>query len=197
MSISYNPSIPQSNDLISNSQPQILQNFGAINTIVGIDHYSFASSAPPAGDHKQVTFGASNPASPDPPGQVTVNPPVLFTNIKDGAGNALPNGVAEMFFYSGTPAQGQNNYVAKPTGSTVLMGGIIMKWGHGNVPPNVTTPVSFTQGAFPNNCFTVVVSGAVNGNLTIGFNVQAISPGSFDLRANGGGGDFYYIAIGN
>lgn len=204
MTISYNPSIPQSNDLISNSQPQILQNFGSINTLVGIDHYSFASGSggtPPAGEHKQITFGSTNPASPNPPGQVTVSPPVLFTNTVDGAGNALPNSVPELFFYSGTHQQGQDNYVSQSNGSTVLMGGIILKWGTvTGINSGTSKTFTFPGGGFPNACWVAFGTvdqppGPYSASVTGLSQTQATV--SFNSTAGATSSSVFVLAIGN
>jgi hypothetical protein len=61
----YNPSIPQASDLISNSQSQILANFGQLNTQFGVDHSAFeAGGSNGTGFHKQVTFPAAVVAAP-------------------------------------------------------------------------------------------------------------------------------------
>ncbi len=196
MTIPYDSTIPQPGDNPSISQGEFLTNFSGIDQWTNIDHYRFSSASPAAGLHKQVTFGANNPPSPFP-SPVTVLPPVLFTNIQDGKGNNLPNGIPEIFLYSGSAAQGQNNYVSQGTGSVLLFGGIIMKWGQGSIPTGSNQNVPFTQGPFPNACFSVVVTGRNQGNSSVTYNVNGIDPGFFTLLANGANGNFYYVAIGN
>lgn len=60
--MSFNPSIPQPNDLISQSQAQIQTNFSQLDTAFAVDHTAFSVSAN-QGQHKQVTLIApiSNP----------------------------------------------------------------------------------------------------------------------------------------
>lgn len=50
----YYPSIPQANDLIDESQPQILANFSQLNTTYGVDHYAYDSGSN-NGYHNRVT----------------------------------------------------------------------------------------------------------------------------------------------
>ena len=58
--MTYNPAIPQSTDLISQSQGQILTNFSQADTAFGIDHTAFSVVAN-QGFHKKVTFQAVIP----------------------------------------------------------------------------------------------------------------------------------------
>lgn len=53
--MSYNPNIPQPNDELSDSQPDILNNFGSSNTSFGIDHYPFSDLTVNNGKHNKVT----------------------------------------------------------------------------------------------------------------------------------------------
>lgn len=53
-SLTYYSSIPQSTDVIANSQPQILTNFASIGSWTGIDHYAFGTAKD--GWHKTVTY---------------------------------------------------------------------------------------------------------------------------------------------
>ena len=52
--MTYNPSIPQPSDLISNSQSDILDNFSVINTDFGEDHVAFTEGSN-QGKHDKVT----------------------------------------------------------------------------------------------------------------------------------------------
>lgn len=193
----YYEDIPQSTDIISESQPQILQNFTSIDSILNVDHYTFESSTNTDGQHKQVTFGGNNPASPSPPGMpVTVSPPVLFTNTVDGAGNALPNSVPELFFYSGTHQQGQDNYISLANGSVLLFGGIILQWGVITVNAN-PTPVTMPV-AFPNNVFNVQATANAIGSGFIASTGAIIDKQHFNVYlAPSLGQNVYWIAIGN
>lgn len=186
---SYNASIPQATDNPSVSQGQFLTNFSSTSQLVAVDHIGFNTSG--GGRHNQVTFGANNP----PAG--TVTPPVLFTNTQDGAGNNLPGSLAQLFFYSGTPTQGQNNYVSTSSGSVMLMGGIILKWGVINFTTS-SKSVSFGV-SFPNALWSVVLSADTttpSGNGIVSFASPSVS--GFTAYQNGSSTlTAYYIAIGN
>lgn len=78
----YNPAIPQATDLISNSQPQILGNFGELNTQFGVDHVAFnTGSANGDGTHKQITFDNA-PSAPNPTGTISNIYPQLVSAIQ-------------------------------------------------------------------------------------------------------------------
>lgn len=189
-----NTTIPAANNDPADDQPLMQANFANINSYVQVDHINPAATG--AGQHKQVTFNSNN--VPTPP----TSPPILFTNIQDGAGNALPGSpaVPELFFYSG-PSAGvsQNQYVSTQNGSVLLMGGIIMKWGVYTVPlPGGTQVVPFPV-SFPNNCFSVVV-GRVNTNSLAGTPLSNFIPASFTITvgmSNISTQTISYIAIGN
>jgi hypothetical protein len=73
----YNPSIPQPTDLISNSQAQLLANFGQLNTQFAVDHVAFnTGSGNGDGHHKQITFDNA-PTEPTPAGTVSNVFPLL------------------------------------------------------------------------------------------------------------------------
>jgi hypothetical protein len=197
-SYTYNTNIPQSSNIPANSQGQILQNFQSGYNIWTSDHYPYQSSNSADGYHKQITFAGNNPASPNPPDQITVSPPVLFTNTVDGAGNALPNGVPELFFYSGTHQQGQDNYVSQTQGSVVLFGGIIMKWGNLSVPNGGSAVFTFPGNQFPNACFTVITTTRAIGPFTSGCAIPAQDKVTIYLEAAAGAPQaVYVVAIGN
>ena len=193
----YNTNVPLGTDNPSTSQGQFLTNFNSIAGIVNEDMIGFGLNN--GGFHKKITLPNFNPP---PTVAVPTNPPVLFANIQDGAGNALPAGVPELFFYSGSAAQGQSQYVAASSGSVLLLGGIIIKWGSLNpttlAPPSTVVYVN----PFPNNVFSVVITVANFQYGTTAQNYRAVIPGTV------GGFSFFstgltvanpinYIAIGN
>lgn len=196
-----NTSIPATGHFPGNDQPLMQVNFANINGYLGVDHV-LPNTNPGAGFHKQVTFNSANPPS------VPTVPPVLFTNTQDGAAvpNTLPGGIAGLFFYSGSLTQGQRQNVVATSGSIVLFGNIILKWGSvslGN--QNGNNVVNFPQ-AFPNNVFNVQITGQRDNSASIatlyvnshagltptvnGFNITSVS-------ASGSWSNVFYIAIGN
>ena len=190
----FNSGIPASNNDPSVDQPDMLNNNASTLGLIGTDHVTFNTQGPigppngSGGQHLQVSFNGSN--APTVPTIV----PTLFVNTQDGAGNALPGGIQELFFYSGSAAQGKNQYVSTANGSVVLTGGIIMKWG---APGLIGSPLAFPV-AFPNNCFSVQVT-STNPSYTGSFTVTAVSASSFTVTRTSGSGNtgYYYIAMGN
>lgn len=84
----YNAGIPLSTDLVSNSQSQLLDNFGQLNTQFGIDHTAFAVGGSNGdGFHKKVTLSTKNT-----PGAQTDPSSAVYT----ASGTAST--VADLFF---------------------------------------------------------------------------------------------------
>ena len=64
--MTYNPSIPNANDIPSSSQGQMLINFGQLNTQIGTEHVALNAGSD-NGKHKYVTL-KQNPSAPVPIG---------------------------------------------------------------------------------------------------------------------------------
>jgi len=189
----YDTTVPATNDNPSADQPDMLVNTQSTNGILGVDHITFNLNN--GGQHKAITF---NQDASYVPVAFPVNPPQLFTNTVDGVGNALPGAVPELFFYSGSNAQSNTQYVSRPVGSVLLPGGIIMKWG---AVAGVTdgTAISFVN-AFPNNVFSLQVSGGTSSSPqpTINFSQSTLTTSGFTAKITGTQPvNLYYIAIGN
>jgi hypothetical protein len=99
--MTFNPNIPQPNDLISASQAQIQTNFAQADTAFGIDHTPFSTLAN-QGQHKQVTLIAPI-ANPNQAGNISS----VYTKTS-GTG-------VELFYQHGTA----NNGVSQLTGGGV------------------------------------------------------------------------------
>jgi hypothetical protein len=150
------------------------------------DHYGFNDNN--GGTHQQVTFSGNNvPAVP-------TTPPVLFTNTQDGHGNNLAGSIPGLFFYSGSAAQGQNNFLSGNSGSVVLFGGIIMKWGAISAAGSGT---AFTNQSspFPNAGFITIITPFSSAPSGV-YNVTATTTTGFTI-SQGGSSNYYYIALGN
>jgi hypothetical protein len=65
--MTYYPNIPQSTDNPSNSQPQIIANFGSLNSVYGTDHIPFTSSSS-IGQHNQTNMPDRTSSLPTFPG---------------------------------------------------------------------------------------------------------------------------------
>lgn len=140
---SYTSIIPAANNDPADDQPLMLQNFSSISQLISQDHVGFNTSG--GGEHEQVTFNANNV-----PGSFPVSPPVLFTNTVGS--------LAQLFFYSGSMANSASQYAAANPGSTLVLGGIVLKWGSGSLSfpfSSSGTTISFVS-AFPNACFAVL-----------------------------------------
>jgi hypothetical protein len=185
MGISYDPTKPAANDKPSNDQAPMQQNFSSIKDLIDVDHVDFSNAA--YGEHKQVTFASNN--VPMPP----VSPPILFTDTVEG----LP----QLKFFSGDAAHSANQYVLAGSGSTFLLGGIILKWGSYTMANGVATvPVAFAN-SFPNNVYSIVFGSNVSGNPNNLPIAQALTTAGFTAArvsgSSGGTFTYYYIAIGN
>ena len=119
--MTYNSSIPQSTDLISNSQAQILANFGQLNTQYGSDHDGFnTGSGNGSGMHDQVTFLANQSA------------PSLTRNSVAGVSGLYVNtdGTNSQLFFQNAVGSVQLSgaFSAATPGYVTLPGGIVMQW---------------------------------------------------------------------
>jgi hypothetical protein len=185
MTYSFNPNIPATADKPSVDQPAMLINNSSTFNLIAVDHVGFNTAN--GGRHNQVTFNdyttQTTPANPVS---------ILFTMNQNNA--------AQLFHYN---SANTTQYTPDPTGSTVLLGGIILKWGQGT--GFVNGVVSFTT-PFPNNCYTVVAqvinsnaATVVNDavyvyNFTVtGFNATATKRTLLASNTI----NFTYIAIGN
>lgn len=75
--MTYSPTIPQPNDLLSQSQGDIQINFSQANSIFQIDHVEFNNATvADRGDHKQITFNTNNVPGGAPVGTHSI----LYTN---------------------------------------------------------------------------------------------------------------------
>lgn len=185
----YNPAIPNPPNDPADDVPGMQINASSIASLIDIDHVGFNVAG--GGQHEQVTFNSNNVPSVFP-----VSPPIEFTNAITGGNNGL-------FFYSGSAVQSANQYVATGNGSTMLLGGIILKWGQAsaNGIQTITFPV-----AFPNNCFTVLVTATGGGGPTVDNGyvyinsstaTNFIAEGVRRITLAATGVTFNYIAIGN
>lgn len=162
--MAYNPNVPATGHTAAQDYVDMQGNFAQIQTSYDTDHIPLNSGSN-IGCHQKVTFGINSvPSSP-------VSPPVMFTNVQDGHGTGLPGGVPQLFFYSGTQANSQNQYKVGTSGSVVLPMGIIMKWGTINFAGS-SASVTFSD-AFPTNILAISVTSqtsipATNGILSYG-----------------------------
>lgn len=187
MSYPINPNIPDATHDPADDQGPMQTNFSNINMYLQVDHSDPAATN--AGQHEQVTFATNNvPALPTPTfGGNNIG--VLFTNTVAGGT------VDQLFYYAGSSGQSSSQYTAASTGSTFLLGGMILKWGSGAISSSGTT--NMFAGEFPNACFAVIIcsrDGAFKDQMA----VTAKSTSQFTGTRTVGSGStgIYYIAIG-
>lgn len=127
--MTYNAGIPNANDFISNSQQQIKDNFGQLNTQFGIDHVAFnTGSGNGTGLHKKVTLEVVVDPAADANDIILYNKQVGYTGPttrnelfmrQSSANGSTVIQLSDLFqaINSGT------------NGSTFLPGGLVIKWG--------------------------------------------------------------------
>ena len=139
--IAYTDNIPVAGNNPSVDQPSMTINTNAIDTIIGIDHFSFNNNS--GGSHKQVTLtNESAPGLGDGNG-------VLYANLQNSQSwpfwqNAL--GSFQMM--------GAQSIVAK--GYATLPGGLIIQWGPLSGMVSGTNNASFGI-AFPTTVFAILL----------------------------------------
>lgn len=201
----YNPSIPQATDLISNSQAQILTNFGQLNTQFGVDHSAFnTGSANGTGFHTKVTLVQGADATAVASANVIYTKAAggfneLFMRRSTGDGSGIIQMTTGQPYFSSNANQSEvSSFLPGPPGSS----GIILKAGK----VNITAVGSWTAGtitfltAFPNNCYSATIT-PVRGTSTphsMYINNAALTAASFQIRSDDNAwNNVYYFAMGN
>ncbi len=190
MSFTYNLNIPAANNNPSADQPNMKTNTNSINSIINVDHFTFAAGN--AGSHKQVTL--TNEAAPGFSG----GNGVLYANLATGQSWPFWQNALGSFQMSGPITATANN------GTAFLPGGIILKWGtiSSIVGGGVTTPFSFAP-AFPTACFSVQLTlgnpGGTQNAQAAAVRDGSISASGFSYNYSGGSAydKILWFAIGN
>lgn len=197
--MTYNPNIPRPDDLISESQGQILDNFGQLNTVFGQDHVKYDNATVgDRGKHNQSTY---KQLSGDP--ATTADEMALYAK-DDGSGNT------RLFLKQETPTgtviqlSGIDPQIAD-NGYTFLPGGLLMQWGFTAEFSGASIGVLFTTSHvdFPNNLFNVSITPKRDfgsPGSTYGFYVanSGFSITGFTIRnISGHTYGFQWMAIGN
>lgn len=204
----YQPDIPQSTDQLSKSQGDILNNFGAISSLIDQDHVDFAAGTDAAGKHFQVTFPATGPTN-----DITLPDVGLY------AATFSPTTTFELFFSNNAGVQipFTNSGSTVVAGNTIFWGvlpwGMLLKWGRlfmaatgtstqtysitnnppmpdFSAPPFVYTTIfatslpnvtSFSIAAAASSTATALSFFLNNGSggINLGFNFIALGPGTF------------------
>lgn len=179
MAIDYFLNIPAPANAPRQDVSLMQTNTNSINTLVAVDHYTFSDSS--YGTHKQISFGANNS-----PGVSPVLP-TLFTNNDSFSS-------PQLFYYNSTNS---TYYTNGASGSCVLMGGMILKWGVIGITGS-SQSVTFSV-PFPHNLYGVTVSALTSTPSNNGLvSVENLSVNGFTAyRVNSGALTVYYFAIGN
>jgi len=185
--MAYNENIPAANDLLSQSQADIQQNFAALKTFLETNHEAFADAS--EGKHKHVTF-------PEQGADVSTaaNEKVIYAKE-----SALTN-VSELFIRNesdGTVTEFTSSGQAT-TGWTRLPSGILIKWGTGSVNANSSATATFDTTVAFSAIYTVSVSRQGQSGDSGAMYYQAYTTTNVTVynASNNGPRAFTYFAIG-
>ena len=194
--MTYNPSIPQPGDVISQSQGQILTNFSQLDTVFAQDHIELDdSTAADRGKHKQVTLKklSAGPAT-------TSTEIALYT--KD------VSGTTRLFYRvpsSGDEIQMTGPITAAQNGTCLLASGIKIVWGRDTIASGTGTKAVTFVSAFSAAPYSVVATpyaSPITGSSPREFGIQnaTIALGGFTAESFNGNVPanvpFGYYAIG-
>jgi hypothetical protein len=181
----YVPTIPQAGDIPSQSQPQILENFGQANTLFNVNHYTFNDpTVANRGKHRYIVMPrlAAGPALAADEGS-------LFT--KDIGGTSLcwqRFGGPEVRLYGPDPT------LANP-GRVYLPGGVLIQWGRElNVPGTGNSVVAYST---PFAAVYSVIAQKEDLTTTQSWCVHNVGAANFQIyNSSSGAKNYYWIAIG-
>lgn len=188
--MTFDPTIPQATDLLSDSQSDLLTNFNQSNIIMGVNHVNFDNSLPIGslvanrGKHTFVSLieQVANPVT-------AANEIALFS--KD------LGGISTLFMRKeSNGAVIQMSGIDPNNSQTFLPGGLILKWGLNAVATDGSTVIAFPV-AFPTACLAVmatVVTTTVNSARYV--SVFNVGPAQFNAVTNVAQ-NIYWFAIGN
>lgn len=201
--MTFNPSIPKADDLLSTSQPQIRTNFAQSDIIFDVDHFTFDNdTVANRGKHRKVTLveQGADPAT-------ALDEAAIYTKAVSAITQVFLRRENNGSVIQLTPPTLGDPQLAGTNGTTFLPGGFIMKFGLASA--NGTT--ALTWGAlgltnFPNNCFLVMgqpttISGPNTANdyvYTFGVSTTGFSAtGVRRITLQATPVNFYFLAIGN
>jgi hypothetical protein len=192
--VAYNANIPQSTDLLSQSQGDILANFQALQTLIDVNHVDFASGN--QGKHFFVQFPVQSPVPTTGAGEVG-----LYCQTSAYTGN--PELVV-----SHQSAAGITEFTSSlkaANGWSYLPSGILLKWG--NATANGSTTINFpTAGTIPvfSSVFSMILTPfqnvATDANIAVtltSFSATSfVAYGSPRITSAATAVTFQYLAIG-
>ena len=190
--MAYKATIPVSTDQLDVSQGDLLANFTELNTVMGVNHYTFNTGND--GKHKTAIFPQA--AAPAAAGAAEVG--LYSKSCTIGANPAAPE-----FYINKTALQTPFTAADKSaTGWTYLPSGVILKWGQGVTGTPIVWTSAGNLGDFMTACFTVSPTLFTAGTLHYWIELSAIATTGFTAHAEDGNGNaaavaFYYLAIGH
>lgn len=187
----FDATIPATNNDPSEDQPKMLNNNVSNQAIWEVDHIGF--NANESGEHKAISF---NQDASYVPVAFPVDTPKLFTNTVSG--------LAQLFYYSGSQSQSENQYTVGTNASTFLLGGLIVKTGMVTMTGATT---AFTYAAlspalepFINDTISVLLSPANAQGALVGVTqpyVSSKNAAGFTVTSNLlAGSILYFFAVG-
>jgi len=183
--IGYNLNIPAANNNPSQDQPKMQTNTNAINTLISLDHFTFADSQ--AGRHKQVTL--TNEAAPGLNG----GNGVLFANLTAGQSQPFWQNAVGTFQIPVITSEsiGNNGFLN--------FANVIFQWGSVAAPGSsgsVVYPLVFPSG---NPAFSILLTlQRASGDQTVTIKTGTSTSAGFDYLSSSGGSAFlYWFAVGN
>ncbi len=199
--MAYNPNIPQPTDIPANSQSQVLDNFGAINSVFGVNHATFG--APNEGKHNflqmpevsgSVTTAMNEAALYSAVGATSAQAELVFKRETPAVSGVLPQTIA----FTECVAPNADN----SDGWTALPSGIVIKWGSATLMGG-TAVVTFTP-SFSKWCYNVQITNKVGNSAQqnwVNVDSTTVTKTGFTVHAytktsSGANTDVYYLAIG-
>lgn len=183
--MTFVPGIPASGQTLGNSRSQVQGNFANYNTVVSVNHVPPNASG--QGKHAFVEMPVQ---SPDP--ATLAGEGGLFTKTTSGSSELyyLRDAVATIYQMTGPFFSGQG--ALTKGGTTMLFGGIILKWGLVAGPGNISFATECGSN-FPNNCFGVFAQ--MQAGLANIAHVTDVATTGFTL--SGGSVNTIFLALGN
>lgn len=193
----YNPNIPQPNNLLSNSQADILNNFNSADSTFDLNHYKFSDVTTNKGKHKYVTL----PVLGALPATVAGDG-VLYTKSTGGVAALFysPDASGKEYQITRTNTTDhakfgtQTNYSGNIFGGwTFLPGGLKANYGFLNVAASsgtITYASAFTTGAY-----SIQIQLAETTGLGTTATAETNTPTGFNFLLSNSR-KFYFLAIG-
>jgi hypothetical protein len=210
----FNPAIPQPNDLLSNSQGDLLTNNISLDASFSVNHLPFSDLTVNNGKHtfvemlqrplKPVTAAAEGTIYTKDDPTPTSRTQLFYIGDAGGPGieyqltKCIDAQIAKFATNLAYPSGAVPAGATTVGGWTFLPGGLILQYGTVTSPGNASTTVNFPF-AFPTTCFVMTISikrtSGSNDNLFI--NTKTSTTFTYFASTTGGGfQSFDWVAIG-